>query len=116
MISIRKKDRSCCDLEIIADDNPDAADRVFAEICPILDDLFAFPHTGRRRPDLYGRPLRFSRVYDYLIACAPDEKPLWVMGERPVSAALRSAAAAETCRARLRLSRLLKNPSSEVTL
>jgi plasmid stabilization system protein ParE len=38
-----------------------------------------FPHTGHRRPDLTGRPLRFIVVRDYLIAYAPDEKPLWVI-------------------------------------
>jgi hypothetical protein len=31
------------------------------------------------RPDLTNRPLRFVRVRDYLIAYAPDEKPLWVI-------------------------------------
>jgi plasmid stabilization system protein ParE len=41
------------------------------------------PQIGRflehRRPDLTSRPLRFILVYDYLIAYAPDEKPLWVI-------------------------------------
>jgi hypothetical protein len=30
-------------------------------------------------PILTSRPLRFIRVRDYLIAYAPDEKPLWVI-------------------------------------
>jgi len=38
-----------------------------------------FPHQGQRRTDLTSRPLRFWRVYDYLIAYAPDERPLWVV-------------------------------------
>ena len=37
-------------------------------------------HIGHRRPDLTTRPLRFQPVRDeYLIAYAPDEKPLWVV-------------------------------------
>jgi hypothetical protein len=31
------------------------------------------------RPDLTGRPLRFIAVREYLIAYAPEEKPLWVV-------------------------------------
>ena len=38
-----------------------------------------FPHSGHRRTDLTSRPLRFIRVRNYLIAYAPDEKPLWVI-------------------------------------
>jgi plasmid stabilization system protein ParE len=34
---------------------------------------------GRRRPDLTFRPLRFTLVRDYVIAYAPDERPLWVV-------------------------------------
>ena len=38
------------------------------------------PQIGHRRPDLTARPLRFHVVRDqYLIAYAPDEKPLWVV-------------------------------------
>src|SRR5712691_2291216 len=36
----------------------------------------AFPHQA---PDLSNRPLRFKVVRDYLIAYAPDERPLWVI-------------------------------------
>jgi hypothetical protein len=34
---------------------------------------------GNRRPDLTSHPLRFTVVHEYLIAYAPDEKPLWVI-------------------------------------
>jgi hypothetical protein len=34
---------------------------------------------GHRRPNLTSRPLRFWLVRSYLIAYAPDEKPLWVV-------------------------------------
>jgi toxin ParE1/3/4 len=65
--------------EYIAGENASAADRVIADIRHTLDNLVSFPHQGHRRPDLTGRPLRFKQVRDYLIAYAPDEKPLWVI-------------------------------------
>jgi plasmid stabilization system protein ParE len=34
---------------------------------------------GHKRPDLTSRPLRFTVVREYLIAYAPDEKPLWIV-------------------------------------
>ena len=33
----------------------------------------------QQRTELISRPLRFTEVRGYLIACAPDEKPLWVV-------------------------------------
>ena len=65
--------------EYIAERNLDAADRVIADIFDALRALVASPHIGRRRPDLTSRPLRFKLVRDYLIAYAPDERPLWVV-------------------------------------
>ena len=65
--------------EHIAADNLSAADRVTAEIHQTLEALVPFPHQGHRRTDLTNRPLRFTRVRDYLIAYAPDETPLWVI-------------------------------------
>jgi toxin ParE1/3/4 len=65
--------------EFIAGDNPAAADRVIADILGTLDKLVTFPNQGHRRPDLTSRPLRFTLVREYLIAYAPDEKPLWVV-------------------------------------
>ena len=59
--------------EYIAADNLSAADQS-------LEALVPFPQQGHRRTDLTNRPLRFTRVRDYLIAYAPDEQPLWVMG------------------------------------
>ena len=63
----------------IARDNPDAADRVITEIFNTIQALVPFPHQGHKRPDLTARPLRFALVREYLIAYAPDEKPLWVV-------------------------------------
>ena len=54
--------------EFIAEDNPDAADRVIADILAAIDALVPFPAQGHTRIDLTSRPLRFWRVRDYLIA------------------------------------------------
>jgi plasmid stabilization system protein ParE len=62
--------------QFIAADNPDAADRMIAEIIEAIDNLVPFPGVGHRRPDLTSRPLRFILVREYLIAYAPEEKPL----------------------------------------
>jgi antitoxin ParD1/3/4/toxin ParE1/3/4 len=63
----------------IAQQNPDAADRVITEIFDAIRRLVPFPHQGHRRPDLTSRPLRFTLMRQYLIAYAPNEKPLWVV-------------------------------------
>lgn len=63
----------------IGQDSPEAAHRVVDEIYRAIQALVPFPHQGHRRPDLTNRPLRFTVVRDYLIAYAPDEKPLWVI-------------------------------------
>jgi toxin ParE1/3/4 len=65
--------------DYIAADNLDAADRVITEILDAIRAVVPFPHSGHRRLDLTARPLRFLIVCDYLIAYAPDEKPLWVI-------------------------------------
>jgi plasmid stabilization system protein ParE len=65
--------------EYISEDNAAAARRVREDILQAIRALVPFPHQGHRRPDLTSRPLRFKRVRDYLIAYAPDEKPLWVV-------------------------------------
>ena len=65
--------------EYIAEDDPLAARRVREEIHSAIRALIPFPNQGRKRPDLTSRPLRFTLVHDYLIAYAPDQKPLWVV-------------------------------------
>jgi toxin ParE1/3/4 len=65
--------------EYIAEDNPDAADRVITEIFDRIRALVTFPHQGYRRPNLTARSLRFVLVRDYVIAYAPDKKPLRVL-------------------------------------
>jgi plasmid stabilization system protein ParE len=65
--------------EFIRDDSLDAADKVIEDIVSRIDALVPFPSQGHKRPDLTSRPLRFTIVHEYLIAYAPDEKPLWVI-------------------------------------
>jgi len=63
----------------IAEDSPDAADRVVNEIFDRLRLLPQFPDQGFRRPHFTSLPLRFIPVRDYLIAYAPGKSPLWVV-------------------------------------
>lgn len=65
--------------EFIAKANPSAARRVREDILDAIRRLVPFPHQGHRRPDLTSRSLRFQTVRNYLIAYAPDEKPLVVL-------------------------------------
>jgi plasmid stabilization system protein ParE len=63
----------------IAEDDPDAADRVVTAIFDRICALVQLPHQGYRRPNLTSRPLRFVPVYEYVIAYAPDKSPLRVL-------------------------------------
>jgi plasmid stabilization system protein ParE len=65
--------------EALADRDPAAAGRVRAEILEAIRAAVPHPHLGHRRPDLTSRPLRFLVVRDYLIASAPDTRPLVVL-------------------------------------
>ena len=63
----------------IGQDGHEAAHHVVNEIYQAIQGVVSFPNSGHRRTDLTNRPLRIIRVRDYLIAYAPDEKPLWVI-------------------------------------
>ena len=63
----------------IAEDDPDAADRTVNEIFDRIRQLIPLPDQGFLRPNLTPLPLRFVTVRDYVIAYAPDKKPLWVV-------------------------------------
>jgi plasmid stabilization system protein ParE len=65
--------------EYIAGNNPLAARRIREDILSVIRALVQFPRQGLRRPDLTSRPLGFTVLRGYLIAYAPDEKPLWVV-------------------------------------
>jgi toxin ParE1/3/4 len=66
--------------EFIAADNLRAADGALEEIYQAINALVPFPNVGHNRQDLSSKPLRFQPVRDFLIAYAPDEKPLLVIG------------------------------------
>ena len=63
----------------IAEQSPDAADRVVMDIFDGMRSLAAFPHQGHRRPTITSRLLRFKLVRDYIIAYSPEKNPLWVV-------------------------------------
>jgi hypothetical protein len=52
---------------------------VITEIFDGILALMPFPGQGYRRPNLTSRPLRFKLVREYVIAYAPEKKPLWVV-------------------------------------
>jgi plasmid stabilization system protein ParE len=66
----------------IAADNPEAADRVEAEIYNACQLIATSPLGGQVRADLTKRPLRFwilKRYPDYLIVYKPATSPLQVI-------------------------------------
>jgi len=65
--------------EYIAEENPLAAGLVREEILDAIRKLVPFPHQGHKRPDLTSLPLRYQIVRNYIIAYAPEEKPLLVI-------------------------------------
>jgi plasmid stabilization system protein ParE len=56
-----------------------AAYRVVEDILHAIQGLVAFPYQGQTRPNLTSLPLRFKLVREYVIAYAPEKKPLWVV-------------------------------------
>jgi len=65
--------------EFIAADSLPAADHVIEEIYKTIQSLVSFPEMGHARNDLTSEPIRFHSAYDFLIAYAPEEKPLLVL-------------------------------------
>jgi plasmid stabilization system protein ParE len=60
----------------IAIENPDAADRVVADILDTCERLGAMPGLGHTREDLTDRPVRFFPVGRYLVIYRPDRTPI----------------------------------------
>jgi len=65
--------------EFIAADNLSAADGVLKEIYEAIAPLFPSLIWAMVAPNPSSRALRFQPVRDFLIAYAPDEKPLLVI-------------------------------------
>jgi plasmid stabilization system protein ParE len=83
--------------EYVASESLPAARRLRQEIFESIQNLVEFPHRGHTRIDLTSNPLRFQIVRDYLIAYAPDERPLTIVSvvhgrrnPRVIAAILRS--------------------------
>lgn len=49
------------------------------EIYAAIQSLVPFPYVGHPRPELTTRPLRFQIVREYLIAYAPEQRPLAII-------------------------------------
>jgi toxin ParE1/3/4 len=79
--------------DYIAADSIESAERLVGEILERLRGLVSFPYSGHRRPDLTGAPLRIVQVRNYLIAYAPDRKPLLVVAVTHTSRSPRVIAA-----------------------
>ena len=66
----------------IAKDNPDAADRVEAEILATCSRLARYPRIGTRRQDITILPVRFwtvTRFPNYVVVYRPETAPLNVV-------------------------------------
>jgi plasmid stabilization system protein ParE len=63
----------------IAKDSVSASEKVVDQILAALAGVARLPYLGYQRPDLTSRPLRFINVSSYLIAYAPELKPVFVL-------------------------------------
>ena len=79
--------------DYIAKDNINAADCVAQEFRETMALLAANPELGHIRKDLTSRPVRFWRIYSYLIVYSPETRPMEVVrilsGYRDVAALLK---------------------------
>ena len=79
--------------EFIAQNDLDAADRVEKAFEQAIEKLAHNPDLGHVRRDLTSKPVRFWRVYSYLIVYDPETRPLEVVrilsGYRDVAALLK---------------------------
>jgi plasmid stabilization system protein ParE len=79
--------------DYIAKDNLSAADRVLQEIRETMAFLAENPELGHIRKDLTSRPVRFWRIYSYLIVYSPETRPMEVVrvlsGYRDVASLLK---------------------------
>lgn len=64
----------------IAEESPDAADRLVDELFGAMRQLAEFPRSGFRRSNLTSRSLRFWVVRDYVLVYAPEREPVGVIG------------------------------------
>jgi plasmid stabilization system protein ParE len=79
--------------DYIRRDDPEAADRVEAELLEKCESLARMPGQGHRRPDYTRSLVLFFPVYSYLIVYKPGTDPLQILaivhGAREVKNVLR---------------------------
>ena len=63
----------------VAEDNPDAADRMVTEIFDGSVPWFLSPIRATAVPISHRARFRFKLVREYVFAYAPEKKPLWVV-------------------------------------
>ncbi len=66
-------------VDFIAQDSPDAAQRVRRELRNSMRMLANTPGMGHFRGDLSDEPLRFWQVYSFLIIYRPETRPLQIL-------------------------------------
>jgi len=66
--------------DFIAEDNPEAAERVRVDILHAIRELVKMPVKGHQREDLTDQDVLFWTVRNYHIVYRPDKKPLEVVG------------------------------------
>ena len=66
-------------VEFVAADNPDAADRLVADLLDAFERLAEFPRAGHVRLDLAPSEVRFWTVHPYLVIYRADGAPLLVL-------------------------------------
>lgn len=66
-------------LVFIAEDNPDAAERVEEEFLKLFELIASSPGIGHFRDDIGDRSLRFTALYRYVVVYEPDRMPLRIL-------------------------------------
>jgi plasmid stabilization system protein ParE len=69
--------REICDY--IADDSPDAADRVLEDLYAAINLIAKSPRIGHSRPDLTKLPVLFWPVASYLVIYHRDLRPVHIV-------------------------------------
>ena len=64
----------------IAEDNPDTAERLRAELYEKLKDLGLSPGIGHYHEELLSRKYRFWNFYSYVVVYVWEAKPIQVIG------------------------------------
>jgi plasmid stabilization system protein ParE len=66
--------------DYIAEDDPDAADRIQERFYSSISALVPFPHQGHWRTDLAPKSIRFTTVDSYLMHTSRMKSHFWCSG------------------------------------